>query len=123
MIGYTTLGSNDIPAAAELYDQLFAEINATRLWDTPTFIAWGKGDGSPFFAIIEPFDGNEATVGNGVMISIKAPDTATVDKIHSKALELGCVNEGDPGLRVAGYYCAYIRDRDGNKLNFYYAEG
>lgn len=119
MIGYTTLGSNDVEASAAFYDQLFTEIGATRLWDTPAFVAWSKGDDSPFFAILTPQNKQAASVGNGVMISIQCPSTEIVDLIHSKALKLGSANEGDPGLRIAGYYCAYLRDMDGNKLNFY----
>ena len=119
MIGYITLGSNDVQASAAFYDQLFSEIGATRLWDMPSFVAWSKGDDSPFFAITTPNNKEAATVGNGVMIAIQSPDPETVDLIHSKAIKLGSANEGDPGLRQAGYYCAYLRDLDGNKLNFY----
>ncbi|NRB40466.1 MAG: VOC family protein [Pseudomonadales bacterium] len=122
MIGYITLGSNDVQTSAKFYDQLFSEVGASRLWDTPAFVAWSKGDDSPFFAITTPHDKEAATVGNGVMIAIQAANQAAVDLIHSKALALGSKNEGDPGLRQAGYYCAYLRDLDGNKLNFYCVE-
>ena len=119
MIGYITLGSNNVKTSAEFYDSLFAELGATRMWDTPEFVAWSKGDDSPFFAIMTPHDKNPATVGNGVMIALESQNSDTVDLIHSKAMKLGATNEGDPGLRKAGYYCGYIRDLDGNKLNFY----
>ena len=119
MIGYTTLGSNDVQASATFYDQLFSEMGITRLWDTPAFVAWRKNDDEPFFAITTPHNKEAATVGNGVMIAIKTDNQQIVDAIHKKALSLGGDNEGDPGLRQAGYYCAYVRDLDGNKLNFY----
>ena len=119
MIGYTTLGSNNIQASATFYDQIFSDIGASRIFDTPSFIAWGKGDGSPFFAITTPFDKEAASVGNGVMIAIQAPDSGVVDRVHNKALELGAEDEGAPGKRPAGFYCAYFRDLDGNKLNVY----
>ena len=119
MIGYITLGSNNLQASATFYDQIFSDIGASRIFDTPSFIAWGKGDGSPFFAITTPFDKKAASVGNGVMIAIQAPDTGVVDRVHSKALELGAEDEGAPGKRPAGFYCAYFRDLDGNKLNVY----
>ncbi len=119
MIGYTTLGSNDVQTSATFYDQLFSEMGITRLWDTPAFVAWRKDEDEPFFAITTPHNKEAATVGNGVMIAIKTDNQQIVDAIHKKALSLGGDNEGDPGLRQAGYYCAYVRDLDGNKLNFY----
>ncbi len=119
MIGYVTLGSNDIEASAEFYDQLFSEIGISRLWSLETFVAWGVDSESPMFSITTPFNKERATVGNGVMIAIKVPNTRTVDLIHKKALDLGAVDEGAPGPRGAGYYSGYFRDLDGNKLNFY----
>ncbi|MGH1543135.1 MAG: VOC family protein [Arenicella sp.] len=119
MIGYVTLGSNDIEASAEFYDQLFSEIGINRLWSLETFVAWGVDSESPMFSITTPFNKERATVGNGVMIAIKVPNTQTVDLIHKKALDLGAVDEGAPGPRGAGYYSGYFRDLDGNKLNFY----
>ena len=119
MIGYTTLGSNDVQASAAFYDQLFAELGINRLFDMESFISWGTDLDTPMFAITTPFNKEEATVGNGVMVAIRAPSTELVNLIHEKALGLGAVNEGDPGPRVANFYCAYVRDLDGNKLNFY----
>lgn len=122
MIGYVTLGSNDLAKAASFYDEVLKEINATRIYDTEGFISWGVDPASPMLGILPPHDGNPATVGNGVMIAIKAENRDTVDKLHAKALALGAVNEGDPGVRGGGFYCAYFRDMDGNKLNAFCIE-
>ena len=35
MIGYVTLGSNDMARAAAFYDALLGEIGAKRLWSSP----------------------------------------------------------------------------------------
>ncbi|WP_062270984.1 VOC family protein [Endozoicomonas arenosclerae] len=121
MIGYITLGSNNIQASTEFYDQIFNELGASRIWDTPSFIAWGADKNSPFFAVTSPFNKEPATAGNGVMIAIKAPNPESVGLAHATALKLGAINEGEPGVRPAGFYCAYCRDLDGNKLNFYCA--
>ena len=39
MIGYVTLGTNDLPRGAAFYDALLAEMGAKRLWDLGTMIA------------------------------------------------------------------------------------
>ena len=119
MIGYTTLGTNDIAKAAAFYDALFAEVGATRLLDMDNLVGWGSGMDRPMVAVIKPYDGNPATVGNGVMVALVVETSEQVDKLHAKALELGAANEGDPGPRGAGFYGGYFRDMDGHKLNFF----
>ena len=65
-----------------------------------------------------PFDGNPATVGNGVMVALEARDRDQVDRIHALALANGGSDEGVPGPRGdQGFYAGYFRDPDGNKLN------
>ncbi len=118
MIGYTTLGSNNVQAAAKFYDQLFAPLGATRFYDTEGFVGWGIDENSSMFAITTPYNAEAATAGNGTMVAIKVHDMDTVNLIHKTALELGATDEGAPGPRMGGYYCAYIRDLDGNKINF-----
>ena len=82
-----------------------------------TFIAWATGPGQPSVAITKPFDGEPATVGNGVMVALAAKDQEQVKQLHAKALELGGTDEGAPGPRGdGGFYAGYFRDLDGNKL-------
>ncbi len=122
MIGYVTVGTNDLEKASAFYDALLGEIGAQRAMDMETFKAWSNG-GEAMFSVIKPFDGKAATVGNGVMVAIAAPDHATVDKLYAKAIELGGTDEGVPGMRGgddSGFYAAYFRDLDGNKLNFFH---
>ena len=122
MIGYITLGTNDIKKAAAFYDEIFKEAGASRIYDYEEFIGWGKSPTTPMFSILPPFDGEPATVGNGVMIALLADSRDQVDRIHAKALALGGKNEGDPGPRAGGFYIGYFRDLDGNKLNFFHRE-
>ena len=119
MIGYITLGSNNIPKATAFYDALLGEIGAKRVFTYDTFMAWSLGEETPMFSIVKPFDKNQATTGNGSMIALIAESPEQVKSLHAKALKLGATNEGDPGMREGGYYCAYFRDLDGNKLNFH----
>jgi predicted lactoylglutathione lyase len=120
MIGYVTLGTNDIARAARFYDALLADLGAKRAMEMETFIAWGAAPGAPMLAVIKPFDKKPATVGNGVMVALAASSKAQVDAIHRKALELGARDEGAPGPRGDGFYAGYFRDPDGNKLNAFF---
>ena len=117
MIGYVTLGTNNLEKAARFYDDLFAVIGAGRAMEGDTFIAWAASPTSPAVSIIEPYDGNAATVGNGTMVALVVDKPEKVHEVHARALELGGANEGDPGPRQDGFYAGYFRDLDGNKLN------
>jgi len=117
MIGYVTLGTNKFDDAAKFYDELLAVIGAGRFMESDSFIAWATAPQSPAISIIRPYDGKDATVGNGVMVAIAAGTTETVDALHAKALELGGTDEGAPGTRFDNFYAGYFRDLDGNKLN------
>ncbi len=117
MIGYVTLGTNDLAAAAVFYDAIAAEMGTGRMMEFDTFIAWGTPGGSAGIGLTKPADGNEATVGNGVMVALEAKDQAQVDRLHAIALEHGGTCEGPPGPRGDTFYAGYFRDLDGNKLN------
>ncbi|NRB41691.1 MAG: VOC family protein [Pseudomonadales bacterium] len=118
MIGYTTVGTNDFSRSACFYDTLLAMLDAGRAMEAEDFIAWGKAENTPMFSIHIPVDGQPATIGNGVMIALLAENSAQVKAIHSKAIALGAKDEGLPGPRGdQGFYAAYFRDLDGNKLN------
>jgi len=117
MIGYVTLGTNKFDDAARFYDELFASIGAGRVFGGDTFVSWSTGPGAPAVSIIEPYDKQAATVGNGSMVGIAMDAPEKVDAFHAKALELGGSDEGAPGPRFGNFYAGYFRDLDGNKLN------
>ena len=120
MIGYVTLGTNDIERAAKFYDALLKELGASRFMENERVISWTVQPGTPALGVIKPFDGKPATVGNGVMVSLIVDSPGKVNTLHAKALELGGKDEGAPGPRgTGGFYGGYFRDRDGNKLVAY----
>jgi catechol 2,3-dioxygenase-like lactoylglutathione lyase family enzyme len=119
MIGYVTLGTNDLPRAAAFYDALLAEIGAKRLMDFGRGIAWGVSMERPSLGIMQPYDKQAATVGNGVMVALVVDSKEKVDRLHRKAIELGGKDEGPVGARGEGFYAGYFRDLDGNKLNVF----
>ena len=123
MIGYVMLGTNNYDEAAKFYDELLGSIGAGRFLESDTFIAWATGPAAPSIAICKPYDGNAATVGNGVMVAIVVDSREKVDALYAKAIELGGTDEGEPGQRSDNFYAGYFRDLDGNKLNaFYFGE-
>jgi predicted lactoylglutathione lyase len=119
MIGYVTLGTNDIERAAKFYDALLGEIGAKRVMEGDNFIAWGAGMDKPGLGVIKPYNGLPATWGNGTMVELVMDSTDKVDRLYRKALELGAQDEGAAGPRGDNFYAGYFRDPDGNKLNCY----
>jgi predicted lactoylglutathione lyase len=123
MIGYVTLGSNDLERSAKFYDPLAAEMGVGRMMEFESFIAWGAMDGAPGIAATKPYDGKEASVGNGTMVALEARDRDQVKRLYDIALANGGSCEGEPGPRGEPdengmvFYAAYFRDPDGNKLN------
>lgn len=126
MIGYVTLGSNDMDKALAFYDALLGTIGGKQLITMPDarrFTLYGNGRGNPMIAVTKPYDGGAASPGNGTMVALGMADRAQVDAFHAKGIELGAVDEGAPGVRGVGpggeFYGAYVRDPDGNKLCAY----
>ena len=125
MIGYVTVGSDNMPRARDFYDQLLGStIGAKRIMefgdDLGGFTMWGTGFDKPGFAVTNPYNKEPAGAGNGNMTALAMDSRAKVDAVHSRALELGGTCEGPPGLRgeegPQAFYGAYFRDLDGNKL-------
>ena len=121
MIGYATVGTNDIDRARAFYDALFATIGGSRKIELPHgFTLYGTGMNRPGIVVTPPYDGEPARPGNGNMIAIVVDSRSKVDAFHAKALELGGSDEGAPGLRGPegdkAFYGAYFRDLDGNKF-------
>jgi catechol 2,3-dioxygenase-like lactoylglutathione lyase family enzyme len=121
MIGYVTVGSNDLEKSRGFYDALMPAIGASRIMEFgDNFTMYGTGMGKPGLAICKPYDGNSAAAGNGNMAAIVCDSRAKVDALHAKAMELGATDEGAPGVRGEegdhAFYGAYFRDLEGNKL-------
>ena len=121
MIGYVTIGSNDLEKARGFYDQLMPVMGASRMMEFgDNFTMYGTSMGKPGLAICKPHDGNPASAGNGNMAAIACDSRARVDALHARAMELGGSDEGAPGVRgeegAQAFYGAYFRDLEGNKL-------
>jgi len=120
MIGYSLVGSNDLEKSAQFYDQVFAAAGVARGLSIPErMMTWGRMFQEPHFGVVRPYDGEPAAPGNGTMTALKVTGRPLVDAMHAAALAAGGRDEGAPGLRGPGpdgFYGAYFRDLDGNKL-------
>lgn len=123
MIGYVTLGTNDLPRARAYFDALLGTLGAKRVVQFPDeeggFTMYGTGKDRPAIVITRAYDKQPADCGNGNMIAIPFDTQGKVDAFYAKAIELGGTDEGVPGLRgdpKFGYYFAYFRDPDGHKF-------
>jgi len=99
MIGYVTLGTNDLARATQFYDQLLSELGASRFMETEQFIAWSAGMDKPGISVTTPFDGNPASVGNGVMVALEVGSPEKVNAVYNKGVLKMKVNQGLERLR------------------------
>jgi catechol 2,3-dioxygenase-like lactoylglutathione lyase family enzyme len=120
MIGYVTLGTNDMPRAIKFYDELLAPMCGKRVMALPRGHAWSAGPGKPMLLVLTPYDQQPAERGNGHMTALVCSSNAQVDEYYKRALSLGATDEGPNGPRMPGFYAGYFRDPDGNKLCFFH---
>jgi len=121
MIGYITVGTNDLERSGAFYDELLALLGARRVMTDERMLGWAISNDETTFSVILPYDQSDATIGNGVMVALNAENPATVESVYEKALSLGATDEGHPHDRgsTMGFYGGYFRDLDGNKLVAY----
>jgi catechol 2,3-dioxygenase-like lactoylglutathione lyase family enzyme len=118
MFSHVTLGTNDWQRARRFWIAVMEVLGHPVMFERDGGIAFGEPIGPKTF-VGAPFDGAAAHAGNGVHIAYLAATRAQVDAFHAAALANGGSDEGPPGLRPhyhPGYYGAYVRDPDGNKL-------
>ncbi|MFC3069123.1 VOC family protein [Phenylobacterium soli] len=115
MIGYVTLGANDLERARTFYDAVLAPLGGKRMFANER-LQFYTGPNGGMFAVGAPYDGEKATAGNGSMFGMPAASREVVDQVHAAAIAAGAKCEGEPGLRTDTFYGAYFRDPDGNKL-------
>ncbi|WP_265569858.1 VOC family protein [Sphingomicrobium nitratireducens] len=123
MIGYVTLGTDDLERARAFYDALLELIGVRRLMTLDNgFTIYAESADEPAICLTRPQNGEPATDGNGQMVALRLDSRRRVRELHEKALKLGGLDEGAPGYREPeemGFYAAYFRDPDGHKLCVY----
>ncbi|MGV8833331.1 MAG: VOC family protein [Devosia sp.] len=124
MFSHITVGSDDLARAGRFYDALLSPLGLRRRVvkpdGGPPALCWTGDAPVPRFYVYSPFDGAAASAGNGAMTAFLAPTIAAVDAAFAAGIAAGGDDEGAPGPRPHygdGYYGAYLRDPDGNKLH------
>ncbi len=116
MIGYTTIGTNDLARARSFYDAVLAPLGGRRTLTYERSQYYGSPERGAMLGLTLPFDGGAASAGNGGMIALTAASPEVVDQVHAAAMAAGATCEGPPGQRLDNFYGAYFRDLDGNKV-------
>ena len=119
MLSGVCIGTNDLEAASAFYDKIMATIGMKRTVNEPNEIGYAGSDGKTTFFVLTPYNEKPACVGNGSQVMFYAADEAGVKAFHAMVLQCGGTDDGAPGPRNydLGYYGAYARDLDGNKLH------
>jgi catechol 2,3-dioxygenase-like lactoylglutathione lyase family enzyme len=117
MIVNTCFGTRNLEQAGRFYDAVMGAAGHARTGESERSIYYGSQGQGAGFAVTLPYDGKPASNGNGTMATVGVADRATVDAMHAAALANGGSCEGAPGVRDNGFYVAYWRDHDGNKMN------
>ncbi len=124
MLMYITIGANDIQRSDRFYSSILCPLGYERTEESNAVIyslpdVPNGNAGSSTIYVKKPFDGREATVGNGSMLALKAATQKLVRDLHAAGLEAGGSDDGPPGFRddySAGFYVGYLRDGVGNKV-------
>ncbi|MFV0261492.1 MAG: VOC family protein [Kluyvera sp.] len=127
MFSYVMLGTNDLPRAISFYDPLMEQLGHPQAGRNEEGASWGTFSDNHTIGLCvgRPFNQQSASVGNGTMVALNAGSFEHIQQLHALALSLGGTDEGAPGHRPQygeGFYSAYVRDPDGNKLAFVYYE-
>ncbi|MBB4403642.1 MULTISPECIES: VOC family protein [Rhizobium/Agrobacterium group] len=125
MFSHVTVGTRDLERAERFYDAVLVPLGLTRRVVTPdggpAALCWVAAHSPlPRFYVYRPFNGEPPTVGNGSMVAFLAPSKEAVEMAYASGLAHGGMDEGGPGPRPHygdGYFGAYLRDPDGNKVH------
>ena len=124
MLSYVTIGANDIQRSERFYSAILCPLGYERreqlnavVYSLPDAPNHYNGPGAIYVKI--PYDGRDATVGNGSMLAFTAATQKLVRDLHAAGRQAGGSDEGAPGFRndySAQFYVGYLRDDVGNKV-------
>ena len=117
MIDHVSIPVRDLKTSATFYTTLLAPLGMRRLREADRTVGFGKT--YPEFWLNARAGLAASPPDSGAHVCLRAPDAQAVDAFHAAALADGAASEGAPGKRPeysARYYAAFIRDRDGNRI-------
>ncbi len=117
MFSFVTLGTNNLEKSKSFYNELLNSIGIVIVEEDDRYVGYARKDSQNIeFYLMKPHNKEEATFGNGTMITFTAESKESVINTYNLALKLGGKDEGEPGPRHEEHFYAYFRDLDGNKL-------
>jgi catechol 2,3-dioxygenase-like lactoylglutathione lyase family enzyme len=117
MIDHVSIAVRDLDRAARFYQAVLGAIGYEKLVVRPRTVGFGKTYPELWLnlrARMTPIDAD-----SGGHAALRVRTTELVDSFHAAALAAGVTSDGVPGLRPQhgeGYYAAFIRDPDGNRI-------
>jgi catechol 2,3-dioxygenase-like lactoylglutathione lyase family enzyme len=117
MIDHISIAVRDLEGCGRFYETVLAAIGYTKLVVRPTTIGFGKK--YPDFWLNERRNMAPVDPDSGTHFALRASSTEAVQAFHAAAMAAGGTSDGAPGQRpeyTAGYYAAFVRDPEGNKI-------
>ena len=117
MIDHVSIAVRDLDRSARFYHAVLGAIGYEQLETRPHTVGFGKK--YPEFWINLRATTAPVAADCGAHVGLRVRATELVDAFHAAALATGGSCDGAPGLRPLhgeGYYAAFIRDPDGNRV-------
>lgn len=117
MIDHVSIAVSDIAASARFYEAVLGTLGLVKLETRPATVGFGKTYPDFWINLRHDMSGLPETSGTHVCFRARTPEL--VDAFHAAALQAGGMSDGAPALRPQhgeGYYAAFIRDLDGNRI-------
>ena len=118
MIDHVSIAVSDLSRATRFYEAVLGTIGYAALDVRGATVGFGK-DYSEFWLNARP-DMPPLPRNSGSHVCLRARASGLVDAFHAAGLANGGTSDGPPGLRPhdgeGGYYAAFIRDHDGNRI-------
>lgn len=117
MIDHVSIAVRDLAGGARFYEAMLAPLGYARLVTRPKTTGFGKK--YPELWLNERRNMTPVDDDSGVHICLRARDADAVQAFHAAAIDAGGSSDGAPGPRpgeMQGYYAAFIRDPEGNRI-------
>lgn len=128
MFSHITVGVSCLDKAGTFYDAILLPLGLIQRPVTPdggpAARCWVMPDQAlPRFYAYQPYNRQPARAGNGSMVAFTAHSEQQVREAYAAGIAAGGISEGEAGERAhygKGYFGAYLRDPDGNKIHIAY---
>jgi len=117
MIDHVSVAVRDLAESTRFYEAVLTTLGFIKLEQRPATVGFGKT--YPEFWINLRVGLPPLSPDSGAHVCFRARSTELIDAFHAAALAAGGSDDGAPDLRPQhgdGYYAAFIRDLDGNRI-------